>query len=101
VARREDGERFNIWVAWLNLENLHGTEDATLSLLSRALTHTDPRRMYLAAVDVFERTQRAHLVEQCLKAMTRKFGEEVEVRNGPRNGGWFGEQLASRRPLRG
>lgn len=48
-ARREEGEKFNVWVAYLNMENVYGSEEATLSLLSRALAHTDARKMYLAA----------------------------------------------------
>lgn len=46
---REEGEKFNIWVAYLNMENVYGSEEATLGLLSRALAHTDARKMYLAA----------------------------------------------------
>ncbi len=41
-----------------------------------------------AAVDIFERTQKAALVEQCLKAMTRKFRESPEV--GAGQSGWDG-----------
>lgn len=33
------------------------SDQATLALLSKALAHTDARRMYLAAVDIFDRTQ--------------------------------------------
>lgn len=69
-----------MWVAYLNLENSYGSEDGTLSLLGRALTHTDARRMYLAAVDVFDRTGKAALVDHCLRAMTRKFSAAPEVR---------------------
>lgn len=69
-----------MWVAYLNLENLYGSEEGTLQLLSRALAHTDARRMYLAAVDIFDRTDKVALVEQCFKAMTRKFSEAPEVR---------------------
>ncbi|KAI3436621.1 hypothetical protein D9Q98_006038 [Chlorella vulgaris] len=79
ISYREEDEKFNVWVAYLNMENLYGSEDATLALLSRALSHTDARRTYLAAVDIFERSQKGHLVEQCLKAMTRKFNDSVEV----------------------
>ena len=68
-----------MWVAYLNMENLYGSEEATLALLSRALAHTDARRMYLAAVDIFERAGKGHLVEQCLKAMTRKFNASPDV----------------------
>jgi hypothetical protein len=86
LACREEDEKFNVWVAYLNMENLYGSEDATLALLSRALSHTDARRTYLAAVDIFERSQKGHLVEQCLKAMTRKFNDSVEVGDGRASG---------------
>lgn len=79
INYREDGEKFNVWVAWLNAENLYGTEEGTLKLLNRALTHTDPRRMYLAAVDIFDRTDKADLAEQCFKAMCRKFSASPDV----------------------
>ena len=78
-ARREEGEKFNVWVAYLNLEDAYGSEEGVLALLGRALTHADARRVYLAAVDVFERSGRGPLVEQCLKAMTRKFSQDPEV----------------------
>ena len=76
---REDSERFNVWVAYLNTENAYGSEDSTLAVLGRALTHTDARKLYLAAVDIFDRTDKPGLVEQCLKAMCRKFSCSVEV----------------------
>ena len=61
------------------MENLYGTEEATLQLLSRALAHTDPQRLYLAAVDIFDRSSKEGLVEQCFKAMCRKFSDSPEV----------------------
>jgi rRNA biogenesis protein RRP5 len=86
---RMDHEKFNVWVAQLNLENLYGSEDSTLQLLSKALAHTDARRMYLAATDIFEKSGKGKLVEQCLKAMCRKFSENAEV--GGSVGGWVKE----------
>lgn len=40
INYREEGEKFNIWVAWLNLENAYGSpnpEDAAMELLHKAL----------------------------------------------------------------
>ena len=79
IHYREEGEKFNIWVAWLNLEVAYGSEEAALALLGRALCHADARRMYLAGVDVFERAGKGGLVEDCLKAMCRKFADSPEV----------------------
>jgi rRNA biogenesis protein RRP5 len=74
INYREEGEKFNVWVAWLNAEALYGTEESALALLGRALTHADARRMYSAAIDVFERCGKGELAEQCLRATCRKFG---------------------------
>lgn len=50
----EEGEKFNVWVAWLNLETAYGTqpspEEAAMGLLRRALQYTDQKKMYLAAL---------------------------------------------------
>lgn len=79
IHYREDAEKFNVWVAWLNAENLYGTEEGTLQLLGRALTHTDARHMYLAALDIFDRTDKTELAENCLKAMCRKYSAAPDV----------------------
>ena len=70
-ARREEGEKFNVWVAWLNLENAYGMpspEEAAAALLKRALQYSDPKRMYLAALGIFERSGREELCEQVRRA---------------------------------
>ncbi|KFM24726.1 RRP5-like protein [Auxenochlorella protothecoides] len=79
INYREDAEKFNVWVALLNLENTYGDETTTLSTLGRALQHTDARRMYLAATDIFQRSERTSLLEQCCKAMSRKFSASTEI----------------------
>lgn len=71
-----------MWVALLNLENSYGGEEATLSTLGRAVQHADTRRMYLAAIDVFHRSQKPALLEQCLRAVTKKFGDATDVSGG-------------------
>jgi rRNA biogenesis protein RRP5 len=40
ISYREEGEKFNVWVAWLNLENAYGSPDpaaAVMALFNRAL----------------------------------------------------------------
>lgn len=76
---REDAEKFNIWIALLNLENAYGTEESTLRVLGDALRHTDDGKMYMAAIDVFERSGRSALLDRCVKAVTKKYGESPEV----------------------
>jgi len=81
IGQREEGERFNVWVAYLNMENLYGEppEEAAMELLTRALQYNNQKRLYLAALGIFQRTERAALCEQVLKAVCRKFSESAKV----------------------
>ncbi|KXZ56455.1 hypothetical protein GPECTOR_1g407 [Gonium pectorale] len=83
IYYREEGEKFNVWVAWLNLETAYGTQpspdEAAMALLRRALQATDPKKMYLAALGIFERADRAELAEQVMRALTKKFGGSAKV----------------------
>ena len=48
---REEGEKFNIWVALLNLEVLHGQPDpdaALMATFSRAAPYCDQKQLYFA-----------------------------------------------------
>ena len=77
-----------MWVAYLGLENSYAEEpaDAASALLQRALQHTDAKAMYLAAIDLFERTSadsggsnRSELIDTCARGMRRKFGGSCKV----------------------
>lgn len=78
---REETEKFNVWLAYLNLENQFGedAEEAALKLFQRASQYTDPKKLHLAALSMFERSNRTTAAEQLVKAMTRKFGGSAKV----------------------
>ena len=56
---REEAEKRNVWVAWLNLEARHGDnpQEAVMALFRRALPYTDPERLYLALLSILEASQ--------------------------------------------
>jgi rRNA biogenesis protein RRP5 len=57
--RREEREKLNVWVAWLNLENLYGTpspDEAVMALFQRALQHCDQKKLYAALLAILQRT---------------------------------------------
>lgn len=78
---RHQDEKFNMWVAWLNLENAYGTppEEAVMALFQKALQYTDPKKMYLALLGILERSKREELCQQVLRTMTRKFSSSAKV----------------------
>ena len=54
VPAREEREKRNVWVAWLNLESQYGDppEEAVMRLFHRALPYNDPKQLHFALLDV-------------------------------------------------
>ena len=58
---REEGEKFNIWQAWLNLENMYGSptpDEAVTRLFQKALPYCNAKKLYIALLDILERTNK-------------------------------------------
>lgn len=61
ALRRDEAEKFNVWQAWLNLENLYGsptTDEAVTRLFQKALPYCNAKKLYLALLDILERTNK-------------------------------------------
>lgn len=48
-------------------------------LFQKALPYVDQKKLYLAVLDIAERSDRKQMRESLLKAMTRKFGSSAKV----------------------
>ena len=58
--------KFNIWQAWLNLENMYGSptpDDAVTRLFQKALPYCNAKKLYIALLDILERTNKVCLSE--------------------------------------
>ena len=57
---REEREKLNVWVAYLNLENTYGSppDEAVMKLFQRALQHVDQKKLYLALLTILESTKK-------------------------------------------
>lgn len=78
---REQQQKFNVWVAYLNLENSFADDPAesAAGLFKRAVQQNDAKKMHMAAMDIFQRSQRKELLEMCAKSIRRKFRESCKV----------------------
>ncbi|KAL8459787.1 hypothetical protein ACS0TY_031636 [Phlomoides rotata] len=78
---REESEKLNIWVAYFNLENEHGNppEEAVSKVFQRALQYCDPKKVHLALLGMYERTEQHKLADVLLDKMTRKFKKSCKV----------------------
>ncbi|KFK38561.1 hypothetical protein AALP_AA3G129700 [Arabis alpina] len=78
---REEEEKLNIWVAYFNLENEHGSppEEAVKKVFERALQYCDKKKVYLALLGVYERTEQYKLADKLLDEMIKKFKQSCKV----------------------
>lgn len=51
----EQAERLNVWVAYMNLELLHGTEESLEGVFSRACQYQDEREVYEKLISIYIR----------------------------------------------
>ncbi|XP_057496360.1 rRNA biogenesis protein RRP5 [Actinidia eriantha] len=78
---REETEKLNIWVAYFNLENEYGNppEEAVQKIFQRALQYCDPKKVHLALLGMYERTEQPKLADDLLNKMIRKFKHSCKV----------------------
>ncbi|KAK7345187.1 hypothetical protein VNO77_15745 [Canavalia gladiata] len=78
---REENEKLNIWKAYFNLENKYGNprEEAVMKVFQRALQYNDPKKVYLALLGMYERTEQHNLADELLNKMTKKFKHSCKI----------------------
>lgn len=81
INMQEEKEKLNIWKAYFNLENKYGNprEEAVMKVFQRALQHNDPKKVYLALLGMYERTEQHNLADELLNKMTKKFKHSCKV----------------------
>jgi len=73
VSFRDEKEKLNVWVAYLNLEHDFGDDASFLRVFKSALQVNHPKRVYLHLVDLYARAEEQEDVKQTLATMQKKF----------------------------
>ena len=51
---REEQEKLNVWVAYLNLENMYGSPESLAAVLTRATQQCDDTKVNLQMVNIYQ-----------------------------------------------
>lgn len=79
ISFREEQEKLNVWVAYLNLENTYGTKESLMAVFERAIQYNDPKKVYLQLVDILTRSDQLDLCDETFKTMCKKFKDSKKV----------------------
>ena len=56
----------NVWVAYLNLENMYGTDASLQKLFLRALQYNDPLKVYRQMIDIYSSSDKTKACENTI-----------------------------------
>eukprot|EP00754_Rhynchopus_humris_P024899 Rhum_TRINITY_DN14920_c10_g2::Rhum_TRINITY_DN14920_c10_g2_i1::g.127637::m.127637/K14792/RRP5, PDCD11; rRNA biogenesis protein RRP5 len=77
IDYRESEELFNVWVAYMNVENLHGTPESLNTVFQRCVQHSDqPEKAYNALIQIGKASNHTVLVEKTYQMTLKKFGKD-------------------------
>uniref|UniRef100_A0A383V4G5 S1 motif domain-containing protein n=1 Tax=Tetradesmus obliquus TaxID=3088 RepID=A0A383V4G5_TETOB len=82
IAMTSERDKFNVWVALMNLENAYGganAEDALMAVFKRAVGYCEPKPLYLALLGILERSGRHALAGEVWRTATKKFNTSCKV----------------------
>ncbi|GAU94497.1 hypothetical protein RvY_06264 [Ramazzottius varieornatus] len=79
ISFREETERYNVWIALLNLENLQGTEENLDRAFQSAIQHNDAVKIHRQMAAIYTNTGKHEKAEALYKKMTHKFKTVKEV----------------------
>ncbi|KNE60493.1 hypothetical protein AMAG_05877 [Allomyces macrogynus ATCC 38327] len=79
IHYREEQEKLNVWVAWLNLENQYGDKASLDALFQRAVQYNDPQTVHQHLVDIFTRSGQHDRARDLYEDMTAKFKDVPAV----------------------
>mmetsp|Transcript_22412 Transcript_22412/g.44436 ORF Transcript_22412/g.44436 Transcript_22412/m.44436 type:complete len:897 (-) Transcript_22412:227-2917(-) len=74
IVFREEQEKFNVWIAYLNLENMYGSEDSVVAVMNRAIQYNDKKKIWMEVAKMFAGTGKNDAAVELYEKVIKKFG---------------------------
>lgn len=79
ISFREEQEKLNVWLAYLNLENSYGTPESLRTILHRCLIYCDARTVYLQLARIYSQGGQRESAIETYQILVKKFGQSCKV----------------------
>jgi rRNA biogenesis protein RRP5 len=76
---REQNEKKNVWVAYMNMENTYGTKESLAAVFRRAVSHSDPENMHLELIKIYTRADNMKAADELYMQLARKWKSSMSV----------------------
>ncbi|CAH1783995.1 unnamed protein product [Owenia fusiformis] len=72
ISFREEQEKLNIWVAYMNLENMYGSHDTLNKIFKRAVAGNEELKVYQQLINIYTRSNKMEAAEQLYNTLLKK-----------------------------
>ena len=79
ISFREESDKFNIWVALINLEHMYGTEESLKDVVKRALSAMDQKQIYRHLSSMYHGSGKEKETNETFEIMLKKFRQVSRV----------------------
>ena len=79
INYRQEAEKLNVWMAYLNLENNFGTPESLDAVFKRSCEYNEPREMYSRLVGTYIRSGKTKEADATYAKMLKKFSQNPKV----------------------
>lgn len=75
----QEGEKMNVWVAMLNLENAYGDEESTEAMFKRACEYNEPGEMHSRLASIYIQSGKRSHADEMFQRMLKKFTQDPKT----------------------
>ncbi|XP_017783151.1 PREDICTED: rRNA biogenesis protein rrp5 [Nicrophorus vespilloides] len=79
ISYTENQEKLNIWIAYMNLENMYGTKESFQKVFNEALKFNDDLVIYIEAIKMLADMQKYDEMEENIRKAKGKFKQDVKM----------------------
>ncbi|KAM0513380.1 hypothetical protein ACHAPE_007844 [Trichoderma viride] len=74
---REETEKLNVWIAYLNLEVAYGSKHTVEEVFKRACQYNDEQEVYERLASIYIQSEKLKQADELFEAMLKKFGAKA------------------------
>ncbi|XP_020036363.2 protein RRP5 homolog isoform X2 [Castor canadensis] len=79
ISFREEQEKLNVWVAFLNLENMYGSQESLSKVFERAVQYNEPLKVFLHLADIYTKSGKLKEAGELYNRMLKRFHQEKAI----------------------
>ena len=78
ISFREQHEKFNVWLAWINTENIYGDDETLDEVFQKAMSHCSQSKLLKSVLDIFQQTHKIDRAEKVAQQLCKLYSDNPE-----------------------